>query len=750
MAQMTVATLIGEDRGRDSATAEWSWQSDAAGSIDFLSPEFEAATGLAPQSLLGRFLCDLAGTGPTISDAQRAALAAAKPFRALLIEHRQPDGSAIWLEFAGNPMFNKGAFCGYCGIARTIGAPAEESLTVQRYRQLLDVASDWFWETDVTNRLTYLSPNVEAVLGLPVSAYVGKRVADTEGVMIEPEAGRASLAAIKARRPYRDFIYARKVPDGRTVWVNSSGVPVYSEDGVFRGFRGVARDVTAQVEAEQALRASEQRFPQMFELASDFYWELDAKFRYVYVSPRSEALHEIPLEEMRGKRLIELPGVSITPDMGKMVLVAQKTKQPFRDFVYSRKLETGETRSFTTCGMPIFDEAGEFQGYHGVGTDITARIEAELAAGLAQQRLHDAVNYVSQPLVVYDAADRAIAFNSAFVNLHRRSDGKFAVFQGVAFAELAEWQLQSGFYQPIADQPPIDFDTLLARHLTEDEYSYHLGDGRWMLVTYRQLPGAGRVGLWTDISAVKEAEAERLALETQLQESRRLEALGTLAGGAAHEINNALIPVLALTKLVARKLPEGSRERRNLDTVMNGAERARELVSQILAFSRKHEQRPQESVDIGMVLQEALQRMRTDMPASISLEEMIVPTPTIPGDPSQLHQVIVNVLANAVQAIGQALGSIVVSLQPEADGTHLRLSVADTGCGMDEATLTRVFEPFFTTKPVGEGAGLGLSMAHGIIKAHGGLIEVKSAPGKGSRFDIVLPVSATASTMQAA
>jgi signal transduction histidine kinase len=174
---------------------------------------------------------------------------------------------------------------------------------------------------------------------------------------------------------------------------------------------------------------------------------------------------------------------------------------------------------------------------------------------------------------------------------------------------------------------------------------------------------------------------------------------------------------------------------------VNGAERARDLVKQILAFSRKEqEERPTQSVDLGDVLREALRLMRATVPTSIGILEEIEPASAIAGDPSQLQQVIVNLMTNAAHAIGAAQGSISVSLRPEADGAHLCLSVADTGCGIDEATRERVFEPFFTTKPVGEGTGLGLSVAHGIIKAHGGRIEVKSTPGQGSRFDIFLPV----------
>jgi two-component system cell cycle sensor histidine kinase/response regulator CckA len=169
-----------------------------------------------------------------------------------------------------------------------------------------------------------------------------------------------------------------------------------------------------------------------------------------------------------------------------------------------------------------------------------------------------------------------------------------------------------------------------------------------------------------------------------------------------------------------------------------GARRSAELVKQILAFGRKSDHR-HERVDLGDVVREALRMMRAIVPASIAFNGEIAPAPPIAGDANRLHQVIVNLITNAAHALDESHGRITVGLQPDADGTAVRLWVADTGCGMDAATKARVFEPFFTTKAVGKGTGLGLAVVHGIIKDHGGRIEVESAPGRGTRFDIVLP-----------
>jgi PAS domain S-box-containing protein len=503
-----------------------------------------------------------------------------------------------------------------------------------------------------------------------------------------------------------------------------------------------ATDLTAESEALAELGDSERQLKQVLEAAADFSWEQDAQFRHSYISPSYANLLEIPAEEVVGKRLLDIPDMSVESKIGIMALKAHKMKQPYRDFIYSRRLQDGTRRWFRSSGTPCFDRDGVFQGYRGIGVDITPHVEADAAARLAQQGLDVAVAHVTQPIVVFDAEDLVVGYNIAFVDMHLPPKTRTCVDTGVAFRCIAEWQVRNGLYASGPDDPPIDVETLLARYQTEAEHSYHMSDGRWMQVTYRRLPGQGRVGIWIDITALKQAEAARSALERQLHHAQRLDALGTLAGGIAHEINNALVPIIALTKLVAGHLPEESRDRRNLTAVIGGATRSRDLVQQILDFSRKDEIGAEaDDVDLGAVLRETSDFLHATLPASIRLEEVIAATPPVIGDAQQLHQVIVNLITNAAQAIGAAEGRITVTLGLDAEARALRLSVADTGCGMDEATKARIFEPFFTTKQVGTGTGLGLSVVHSIIEKHGGRIEVESAPGQGSCFSIMLPVA---------
>lgn len=265
------------------------------------------------------------------------------------------------------------------------------------------------------------------------------------------------------------------------------------------------------------------------------------------------------------------------------------------------------------------------------------------------------------------------------------------------------------------------------------------------------LGGMRRYGTLQDITELRLAEQRERDLERKLLHSQKLEALGTLAGGIAHDLNNTLTPIMALSKLTARRLTHDEELHNNLETIFAASEQARDLVRRVLSFSRR-EEFAKLIVSPGAVVIDAMSLLRATVPSSIQLTTRIDDVPSILADPSQIHQVITNLVTNAAQAIEPNGGAITVILERNCDfkpDGEIRLSVVDTGKGMDEGTRRRIFEPFFTTKDVGQGTGLGLSIIEGIVSSHGGRIEVTSEPGKGTRFDIYFPI-ATASEPSAA
>lgn len=269
----------------------------------------------------------------------------------------------------------------------------------------------------------------------------------------------------------------------------------------------------------------------------------------------------------------------------------------------------------------------------------------------------------------------------------------------------------------------------------------------------------GCLSLGADISARKLEEENRAQLEAQFRQSERMQSLGTLAGGIAHDFNNILTIVSGNLALCRESAGANSQTQEQLATIGIAIERAKALVCGILAFSRRQEPKRQ-SVRISAILSETLMLLRSAIPSSVEIvSEIEDGLPKTLADPTQIHQVLMNLGANAAHAIGEMSGRIEFSLSsvvldgsasgPDAEcqpGRYILIKVTDTGCGMDDATVKRIFEPFFTTKEPGSGTGLGLSVVHGIVKGHGGIIKVHSRVGSGTTFELYFPASDSTET----
>jgi signal transduction histidine kinase/DNA-binding response OmpR family regulator len=259
--------------------------------------------------------------------------------------------------------------------------------------------------------------------------------------------------------------------------------------------------------------------------------------------------------------------------------------------------------------------------------------------------------------------------------------------------------------------------------------------------------------LKASLSLIEEAEAERRVLLQNLQQSQKMEAIGTLASGIAHDFNNILGAVIGYTELALLNIQNENDSREKLSKVLTASERAKALIHQILAFSRQSEEE-RKPVQISHIVKEVLQFMRASLPATIEIRKDIDDNiETILADPVQIHQIFMNLCTNAhhaMKASGGVLDVRLVSVDIGPDcaavhpglkpGPHVRITVKDTGHGMDRATLTKIFDPYFTTKEKGLGTGLGLAVVHGIVQKHGGVISVTSEPGNGTAFDLYFPV----------
>ncbi|MFZ5774506.1 MAG: PAS domain S-box protein [Thermodesulfobacteriota bacterium] len=288
----------------------------------------------------------------------------------------------------------------------------------------------------------------------------------------------------------------------------------------------------------------------------------------------------------------------------------------------------------------------------------------------------------------------------------------------------------------LADGTVCRFETVSARNRERTYYELSIGPVR-----------DSKGGIIAAVEVVREV-TEQKQLAEQLLQAQKMEAIGTLAGGIAHDFNNILTAILGYAELSRCAVEHGSELHGNLNEIVNASRRAGELIRQILTFSRKSEFKKQ-PVQIQPVVKEAIKLLRGTIPSTITVRQEIgSECGTIMADITQIHQVLMNLSTNAYHAMRQeggllsiGLGNITLhaSLDGIAPGEYVRLTVADTGHGMDKATLARIFEPYFSTKQQGEGTGLGLATVHGIVENHGGGITVQSTPGKGTTFEVYFP-----------
>ncbi|MCP4118834.1 MAG: response regulator [Desulfobacteraceae bacterium] len=265
------------------------------------------------------------------------------------------------------------------------------------------------------------------------------------------------------------------------------------------------------------------------------------------------------------------------------------------------------------------------------------------------------------------------------------------------------------------------------------------------------------LALIRDITELATMEKEKEEIKAQLAHSRKMEAMGTLAGGIAHDFNNILSGIFGYSQLAKSHISTPEKARQDIDQILKGAKKAADLIQQILTFSRKSSHHKQ-VLPIFKVVKDALKLLRSSLPATIEIREEIRSEALALADPTNIHQVVINLCTNAHHAMADTGGTVTVKLAetsiagdqpaiaPLSPGAYLELTVSDTGHGMDPQTLDRIFEPYFTTKRTGRGTGLGLALVHSIVEDHQGHILVKSEPGQGTSFHVFLPVTDKAGT----
>ena len=495
-------------------------------------------------------------------------------------------------------------------------------------------------------------------------------------------------------------------------------------------------------QSEAALAISESRYRMLVEQAADGIVMVSADGRYRDVNARGLEMVQYSREEFLKMHLSDLIAPDEHPKLASEVLGLKRGETRVCEFRIHRKNGAWFDAEISARALPD----GQLLG---IVRDLTERRRSEHALRESEERFRQLAENIREVFWMTDPLRRAILYISP------------------AYETIWGRTCESLYRQPetwVEAIHPEDRERVMAAAAQEAGGGYHevyrvmRTDGSIRWVRDRAFPIKDASGRVYRIVGTAEDITERRELEEQFRQAQKLEAIGTLAGGIAHDFNNILGAIIGYVELTKMDLRTHPASHQYLDLVLQGAHRAASLVRQILAFSRQQEQQ-RIPIQLRHVVEEPLKLLRATVPAMIEFDVSLAnDVPAVLGDPTQVHQVIMNLCTNAAHAMNRS-GRLGVKLErfvvdaftPDVGaqlrfGVYARLTVSDTGCGMDRGTMDRIFEPFFTTKSPGEGTGLGLSVVHGIMQSHEGSVTVHSVPGKGTTFHLYFPADDGATT----
>lgn len=534
--------------------------------------------------------------------------------------------------------------------------------------------------------------------------------------------------------------------DGTSFPVEFSSRCIQLEDR--RYYWSIIRDISERKRAEAKLRESEQIYRTIFANTGTATLIIESDMLILFANKEWEKLCGYLTEEVQGKMFLS-------------------------DFIAGEDLERIERCHYMRCNdPPTTPSSYELKFLHRSGNtkeilatlaeipgtsksvasllDITARKRAEDELRESERRFRELLETVRLIAVMLDTQGNIVFCNDFLL-------------------KLTGWQRHEAmglnWFEHFIPEGIIDHDwsafnqsvekgVLPTHH--ENEIVTRSGEHRtisWNNTLLRDPNGdtiIGSMSIGEDITV-------RRNLESQVQQKQKMEAIGTLAGGIAHDFNNILAAIMGYTDMAIEEVPEASPTHAKLREVLNSANRAKDLIKQILLFSRQGKSRfssDRGGVPATSIIKEALKLLRATLPTTIEIRQDIAAAShgLVKADPTQIHQILMNLCTNAGHAMREKGGTLDVSLSDVeaetgtlpfvadlAPGPYVELTVKDTGCGMEPALVERIFEPFFTTKDQGEGTGMGLAVVHGIVKGVGGAITVQSEPGRGSTFHVYLP-----------
>jgi PAS domain S-box-containing protein len=644
---------------------------------------------------------------------------------------------------------------------------AEEAL--QKSNRLFEMitqnARDVIWMTDMNLQFTYMSPSIEQMLGYPLDEYLAKPYGDfilPASLDLLYQMLEEELAA--EGDPNSDPHRSRTVEteqmhrNGSRLWVELKMSFMRDADGKPIGILGFSRDITNQKRAQEALRESEAKYKSLTENMHDIVWTVDLNSNITYISPSIEKVLGFTVAERLTHTVEEqmtAASVRLTSDRLAEELAFDAQRDPERHAIMELDYyhKDGSIRCLETTLSFIRDEHGKPVGIHGLSRDITDRKRAQEALQESEARYSMLAEHMTEAVWLMGTNLKTKYLSPSLERM-----------RGYTLAEIGQLPLDKHLtpeslkfaldvfaderLKVLADPAYTPKRTLELEFLRKD------GTAFWSectLTLIRDKDGKPQsiLGEGRDITERKRAEEERKKLKEQLDRAQKLESIGTLAGGVAHDFNNLLMGILGHTSMMMLDLDVSHPHHARLKHIEEQAQSGADLTQQLLGFARggRYAVRPTDMNEIVGKTSNMFGRTKKEITIHRQFRKDLW---NVEADRAQMEQVLMNLYVNAWHAMP---GGGEISLQTDnvfladkgegflAAGRYVKITVSDTGMGMDAQTRERIFDPFFTTKAMGRGTGLGLATVYGIIQGHKGMIDLTSEPGRGTTFDIYLPAT---------
>lgn len=629
----------------------------------------------------------------------------------------------------------------------TLRSMQTEKALRESAERLLDVAystADWIWEVDKDGVYTYCSDRAEDILGYSSDEIVGRTPFD---LMPQDEVDRTRevfLKIVNDKNPIKDLENWNLTKDGKLVCLLTNGVPFFDKEGNFRGYRGVTKDITEQKRTEVVSQEREEKFHIVSEFISDcIYWRAPNK-AILYIAPVCEKITGYMADEFYSS--LDLLDNLVHPDDRNLwqdhshLARADGSPMPIEFRIVTKH---GETRWMSHVCRPVYNEAGKFLGVCGSHRDITDLKGGEEALRQSEKRYRNITEAVTD-----------YVFSVRIENGH-----PVETVHSTASVAVTGYTIEDFSHDPylwfrmVHEEDHESIHDQIRKVLSGEEVSpvehriYRKDDVmRWVRNTL--VPHYDQQGNLTSYDGLVQDITEQRNLLAKLYDAQKMEAVGILAGGMAHDFNNLLMAIQGNVSLMLYDISSTSPFHGMLKSIEKQVRSGARLTRQLLGYARRG-QYDVKPIDLNELL-EGITKTFARTKKQITVHKELCPDLyAIEADEGQIEQVILNLLINAADAMpgsGQlTLKTININDQDIKNkiyepkpGNYVLLTVSDTGVGIDEETQKHIFEPFFTTKQMGRGTGLGLASAYGIVKGHGGYIDVESELGRGTIFSIYL------------